>query len=411
LKRPPPSRFRRLWALAPGTIFLNHGSFGACPKAILDLQTGLRRQMEAEPVQFLWRRYEELLEPARRAVAQFVGASSKDLVFVTNATTGVNSVMRSLRFKAGDEILTTSHDYNACRNVLAEVAARSGARLVVASVPFPLASEDEVVEAVLGCVTARTRLAMIDHVTSNTALIFPIARLVQELEARSVDTLVDGAHAAGMLPLDLNQLGAAYYTANLHKWTCAPKGAAFLWAREDKQDGLQPAVISHGNNRPRAGFTRFQDRFDWAGTFDVTPWLCVPHAIDFMGSLLNGGWPELRKHNHDLVIKARGLLGEMLDVTAPCPETMLGSMATLPLPEKFQRRPVHGKTAHLAHKVDSPLPKIDHEQLRLYDQYGVEVPLMRIGEPVRRCFRISAQVYNTIHEYEHFGKALLDLEA
>jgi isopenicillin-N epimerase len=300
-----PSRFRALWGLAPGTVFLNHGSFGACPRAVLDFQSELRRRMEAEPVQFLWRRYEELLEPARVSAARFVGASPKDFVFTTNATAGVNSVIRSLELKPGDEILTTSHDYNACRNVLIESARRARARVVVAEIPFPLRAEDQVVEAILKSVTRRTRLAMIDHVTSNTALVLPVARLVRELHERGVDALVDGAHAPGMVPLDLNQLGAAYYTANLHKWTCAPKGAAFLWVRQDKQDAVQPAVISHGNNRPRPGFTPFQDRFDWTGTFDLTAWLCVPPAIQFMGKLLTGGWSALRKRNHELAVKAR----------------------------------------------------------------------------------------------------------
>src|SRR6267143_4835913 len=298
--RPPLSKFRRFWALAPGTVFLNHGSFGACPKPILKLQTELRRQMEAQPVQFLWRRYEERLEPARIELAKFLGTRSRDVVFVTNATTAVNAVVRSMQLRRGDELLTTNQDYNACHNVLVEAAHRIGARLKVARVPFPSKGEDEIVEAVLKAVRPRTRLAMIDHVTSDTALVFPVARIIRELEAGDVDTLIDGAHAPGMLPVDLAKLRPAYYTGNLHKWVCAPKGAAFLWTREDKQQNLQPSVISHGNNRPRPGFTAYQDRFDWAGTFDPTAWLCVPEALCWMGNLLPGGWHELRKRNHEL---------------------------------------------------------------------------------------------------------------
>ena len=302
---PPQSRLRRHWTLAPDVAFLNHGSFGACPKPILELQASLRLQMEAEPVQFLWRRYEERLELARRQVAKFVGCRPQDLVFVTNATTGVNAVVRSLKLRPGDEILTTNHDYNACHNVLVEAARQAGARLVVAQVPFPLGSADEVLEAVVGAVTRRTRLALLDHVTSNTGLVFPVAQLIRELEERGVDTLVDGAHAPGMLPLNLSRLGAAYYTANLHKWTCAPKGAAFLWVREDKQREMQPAVISHGNNTPRPGYSAFQDRFDWAGTFDPSAWLCAGEAIRWLGELLPGGWRELRERNHRLAVEAR----------------------------------------------------------------------------------------------------------
>ena len=199
---PVASHFRKLWALDPGITFLNHGSFGACPKPVLALQAGLRREMEAEPVQFLWRRYEERLESARQSLAKFLGAKSKDVVFTANATTGINAVIRSLRFKPGDELLTTSVDYNACRNVLREAAAQSGAKLVVAPVPFPVRNEDAIVEAVLDRVTAKTRFAMIDHVTSDTGMILPVARLIRELETRLVDTLVDGAHAPAVYLLE-----------------------------------------------------------------------------------------------------------------------------------------------------------------------------------------------------------------
>lgn len=348
--------------------------------------------MEAEPVQFLWRRYEERLEPARQGLARFLGAAARDLVFVTNATTGVNAVVRSLRLRRGDELLTTNHDYNACHNVVAEAAHRAGAALVVAEVPFPLRSADEIVESVVRAVTPRTRLAMIDHVTSNTALVFPVARIVAELDSRGVDVLVDGAHAPGMLPLNLGRLQPAYYTGNLHKWVCAPKGAAFLWVREDKQAELQPAVISHGNNTPRPGYSAFQDRFDWAGTFDPSAWMCVGAALDWMGRVLPGGWPAVRRANHKLAVDARRLLCARLGITTPCPDNLLGAMATLPLPERFQGLARNGK--------------IDAEQLGLYDRFGVEVPFVRIGKPERRYFRISAQLYNAQGDYEYLAEVL-----
>jgi isopenicillin-N epimerase len=389
---PKPNRFRRFWELKPGTVFLNHGSFGACPKPVLALQVELRRELEAEPVQFLWRRYEERLEPARRALAKFVGAPAKDIVFTTNATTGVNAVLRSLKLKRGDELLTTNVDYNACRNVLNEVVRQTGAKLVVAEIPFPLQSAAQITEAILEAVTKRTRLALLDHVTSNTALVLPLRDIIRALEAYGVETLVDGAHAPGMLPLNLRELRPTYYAANLHKWGCAPKGAAFLYVRPDCQKQLQPAVISHGNNRTRPGFTPFQDRFDWAGTFDPTAWLCVPEAIRWMGQLLPGGWKELREQNHQLAIQARKILCDRLEVTPPCPEDLLGSMATIQLPPRFQNRKASGK--------------IDREQLALYDRFGIEVPLSRFGTPAQRWLRVSAQIYNSPAEYEYLADAL-----
>ena len=391
------SPLRKFWALDPKVTFLNHGSFGACPKPILKLQAELRREMEAEPVQFLWQRFEERLEPSRKVLAKFLGARSKDLVVTTNATTGVNAVVRSLKFRPGDELLTTSLDYNACRNVLNETAARSGAKVVVAPVPFPVRTEDEIVEAVLKAVSKKTRLALIDHVTSDTGMVLPVERLVRELEARGVDTLVDGAHAPGMVPLNLTRLRPAYYTGNLHKWVCAPKGAAFLWVREDLQAGIQPPVISHGNNRTRPGFTEFQDRFDWCGTFDPTAWFCVGEAIRWMGSVLPGGWSDVRRRNHSLVVKARRLLCQRLDVAAPCPESMLGSMATLPLPTGLQGTPP-GK-----HRIDA-------DQSRLFGEFGIEVPFNRIGQPAVRHFRISAQLYNTLTDYEKLAEAMATLK-
>jgi len=389
---PKPSPFRKYWGLASKTVFLNHGSFGACPKAVLGAQAEFIRRMEAEPIEFLWRRYEEPLGRARNALAKFVGTRAKDLVFVPNATSAVNAVVRSLELRAGDELLTTSHDYNACRNVLIEAARPATAKVVIADVPFPVKTQEEIVDAITSAVTKRTRLAMIDHVTSHTALIFPIERIIRELEARGVDTLVDGAHAPGMIPVNITRLRPAYYTGNLHKWVCAPKGAAFLWAREDKQEELQPAIISHGNNVPRPGYTRFQDRFDWAGTMDPSAKFSVPDAIDCIGKLLPGGWREVRQRNHELAVKARQILCERLGTELVCPENMLGSMATVRLPEKFQGRLLKGR--------------FEEEQVKLYREFGIEVPFLRIGTPRVRYIRVSAQLYNTLEEYEYLAEAI-----
>ena len=248
-----PSPHAALWPLERGLAFLNHGSFGACPTEVLRHQSALRAEMEAEPVRFLSRELDDRLDAARTALAAFVGAAPEDLAFVTNATSGVNAVLRSLPLGPDDELLTTDHAYKACWNTLEFVAERARARVVVAPIPFPLSSPDEVVGAVLSRVTARTRLALLDHVTSPTALILPIERLIAELGRRGIDVLVDGAHAPGMLPLDLGALGAAYYSGNCHKWLCAPKGSAFLWVRRDRR---QRGPAAHHQPRRRGDASR-----------------------------------------------------------------------------------------------------------------------------------------------------------
>ena len=387
------ARWRGLWRLDPALAFLNHGSFGACPEHLLTEQQRWRERIERQPVQFFVRDLGALLDTARAELATFIGAEAEDLAFVPNATAAVNAVLRSLRFAQGDELLTTDHAYNAVRNAIDFVADRAGARLVVARVPFPLSSEDDVLEHVLDAVTPRTRLAVLDHVTSPTALLFPIRRLVEALEQRGIDTLVDGAHAPGMLPLDLHAIGSAYYTGNCHKWLCAPKGAAFLHVRRDRQELIRPLSISHGANLQRPGRSRYLLEFDWTGTDDPSPYLCIPSAIRFLGGLLPGGWPELRERNCELARAARRRLCRRLGVAEPCPEAMLGSMATIALPDGSAEPPA------------SPLYG-DPLQSILLERHRIEVPIFPWPAPPRRWVRISAHLYNTLDEYGRLAEAL-----
>jgi isopenicillin-N epimerase len=219
---------RRLWMLERGVVFLNHGSFGSCPRPVLEFQKQIRVRMERQPIRFFVRELEGLLDQARADLARFLDADPDDLVFVPNATAGVNTVLRALPFKAGDELLVTDHEYNACRNALNFAGGCSGATVVEAPVPFPVKSAEQIRQAVLSRVTGRTRLALLDHVTSQTGLVLRIGQLVRDLGGRGVEVLVDGAHAPGMVPLSLREVGAAHYTGNCHKWLCAPKGAGFL---------------------------------------------------------------------------------------------------------------------------------------------------------------------------------------
>ena len=324
---------RDAWRLDDSTHFLNHGSFGATPRVVLERQRELRDQLEAEPVRFMVRELEPLLDAARNRLADFVVARAADLAFVTNATTGVNAVLRSLDFQPGDELLTTNHGYNACTNVLRFVAERTGVKVVIAPVPFPASSAEVLAHAVLAGVTGRTRLVLLDQITSPTALVFPIARLVRELEGRGIPVLVDAAHAPGQVALALDETGASFTTGNLHKWVCAPKGAAFLHVRADWQARIRPAVISHGANSTRKDRSRFQLEFDWVGTQDPTAALCVPAAIDFMGSLVAGGWPALMALNQADAIAARSRLLEVVGGPPPCPPELLGAMASVVVPD------------------------------------------------------------------------------
>jgi isopenicillin-N epimerase len=388
------------WCLDPAIAMLNHGSFGSCPRPVLELQDRLRERMEQRPVPFLVRDVQPLLDESRRTLAALLGARPENLVFVANVTAGVNAVLRSLRFSPGDELLITDHGYNACSNVVRYVARREGAKAVVAEVPIPIESPEQVVGAVLACVTSRTRLAILDHVTSPTAVVFPMEELVRRLAERGVDTLVDGAHAPGMLPLDLERLGAAYYSGNCHKWLCAPKGAGFLYVRPDRQEDLQPPVISHGYNQPRTGFTPFQDAFDWQGTDDPTAWLCVGESIRFVSGLVPGGITGLMKRNRELAIAARRMLCKRLALEPVCSEAMLGSMAAFKLPD------VPAVTAVADPAAPVPLPRLGRE---LGERYSIELPVYYWLARPQVILRISAQIYNNLGEYERLGEALADL--
>ncbi len=325
-------------------------------------------------------------------LAAFVGADADDLAFVANATGGVNAVLRSLRLSDGDELLTTDHAYQACRNTLDYVAERTGARVVVAAIPFPVASPRAIIDAVLAKATPRTRLALLDHITSPTGLILPIERLVAELAGRGIETLVDGAHAPGMVPLDLRALGAAYYSGNCHKWLCTPKGSAFLWVRRDRQADVHPLTISHGAKGERPGRSRFRLEFDWTGTQDPTAWLTVPMAIDYLGGLVPGGWPALMARNRALALEARRLICAAIGIPPACPDAMIGSLASMILPDSV--------TTDARWRVRDPI------QGRLFDAWGIEVPIMRWPAPPRRLIRISAQLYNSADQYARLAEAL-----
>jgi isopenicillin-N epimerase len=326
--------------------------------------------------------------------------------------------VKSLDFGPGDEILATDHEYNASLNAMAAVAARTGARLVVAHVPFPVTSADDVVEAILASASPRTRLAVISHITSPTALIFPIERIVRELAERGIDALVDGAHAPGMVRLDLTALGAAYYTGNAHKWLCAPKGSGFLHVRRDRQDRIHPLLTSHGANKLRGSRSLFRLEFDWTGTSDPTAYLCIPAAIDFIGSLLPGGWPQAMAANRELVLIGRQRLLDALghgasSSKALVPDDMIGSLSALELPTDLP-------PAAVEMPADAPAGStypLDPMHDELLHGHSIEVPVYTWphtptpGVRRLRLLRISAQLYNQESDYERLAAALTELQS
>lgn len=399
------------WLIDPDVTFLTHGTFGSCPRPILELQTRLREQLERQPLHFLDDELEERLDTARAGLARFLGAQPLDVAFVPNATTGVNTVLRSIDLRPGDEILVTDHEYNACLNAARAVAAAAGASVVTARVPFPLTSPDEVVDAIVGKATPKTRLAMLSHVTSPTALVFPVARISAALKERGIEVLIDGAHSPGQVAIDLGELeraGVTYYSGNGHKWICSPKGSGFLWVRRDRQSIIQPLVVSHAANAGRTDRTYFIQSADWTGTLDPTPYMCMPAAIDYMGGLLPGGWPALMARNHGLVVQARELLCRTLGTAPLAPEEMLGSMAAVQIPDGVEPGPPAAEPAAPANATygQDPLRPLLIQREHIEVPVFLWPPVPQAERPTLRLLRVSAQVYNSLADYERLAQAL-----
>ena len=391
------NQWQQYWGLDPQITFLNHGSHGACPLAVLAVQQQLRTQLEQEPVRFFMREFEGLLEEARSHLCHFIHADPTDVVFVPNATTGVNTVLNSLAVTGNldqdSELLTTDHEYNACRNALEYLADRTGSKIVLAKIPFPVTDPQEINQAIIAAITPKTKLVLIDHVTSQTALIMPIAELITYLNQLGIPSLIDGAHAPGMVDLNLGELGATYYTGNCHKWMCTPKGAAFLYVQRNVQSNLRPLVISHGANSPRTDKSRFHLEFDWVGTGDPTAYFCIPEAIDFLEKIY--GWEKLKQDNRSQALAARKVIAESLGVELPCPDSMIGSMAVIPLPDSFPTL--------------APGQLIPPVQEKLFHQYAIEVPIVPWTGNPKQMVRISAQIYNTPDQYQYLATALQNL--
>jgi isopenicillin-N epimerase len=380
------------WLLDPAVAYLNHGTVGATPRRVLDKQDEWRARIERQPAAALAREIVPLmgakprppgaLRAAADEVAAFLGApgfGGEDLVFVDNATAGVTAVLRSMALEAGDEIVVTDHTYGAVANVAGFVARRRGAVVRTAAIPFPAPGPEAVVAAVEAALTDKTRVAVIDHVSSDTALVMPVAEIAAACRARGIQVLVDGAHAPGAVPVDIASLGVDWYTANMHKWAMAPRPCGVLWAAPGRQDELHPPVVSWWLDQ---GMTA---EFDWVGTRDPTPWLVAPDGIAFMADL---GLQAMRDHNHDLVLEAARMLSAHWDTPFATNPEMIGTMASLVLPESLG-----GGEAEADALRDA-----------LWLEDRIEVHMAR--RDGRLWVRLSAQVYNELADYERLAVAV-----
>lgn len=387
------------WDFDPSIIYLTHGTYGACPRPVVAKRIELIRELEANPIAFLTREYESRIDAARNEVAAFLNADPEGTVVVPNATTGVATVLESLHLRPGDELLSGDHEYNATLNALGAVAERARARVLKVSFPLPIRHPEETVEALLSAVTPRTRLALVSHVTSPSGLVLPIETIVRELGRLGVDTLVDAAHAPGMVPVDVRALGAAYWTGNGHKWLCGPKSAGVLVVREDRRSGVLPLVTGHGRNDTRTERPILWREFDWPGTADPTAFLALPEALRVIGGLQPGGWPAHMATNQELARAGRRLLNERLGLDPIAPESMVGAMASVRLPGEMDEAASEVLTRALAteDRIEVPAGPFPVRAARPSPD----------DPPTSTLLRMSAQRYNELADYERLADALV----
>jgi isopenicillin-N epimerase len=380
LSNTAPALDRAEWLLDPRFTFLNHGSFGAAPRSVLAVQDGWRRHMETHPGEF-FARLPVLLRDTADGLASFLGGMGRDYAFVDNASAGCNAVLASLHLAPGDEILITDHVYPAVAMAVAHFTTGTGTRVIEAKVPFPVARSSEIVDAVAPALSSRTRLAIFDHITSDTAVIFPVRELTKLAHNVGAEVLIDGAHAPGMLDLNIPSIGADYYVGNCHKWLMGPKGSAFLWAAPSAQGMLHPLVISHGYGQ---GFT---EEFDWTGTRDPSAWLTIPAAIALHLKIGDG---TLRQRNIGLAREASDLLSTMLGSVRGTSDALTGSMATVRLP------------------FDGAATRSEAQRLRdaINARHQIDVAVTPFADSL--WLRVSAQAYNVIDDYRLLAEAVIN---
>lgn len=368
---------RELFLIDPDVTFLNHGSFGACPEPVFKKYQQWQRALELQPVEFLGRRYHDLISYALEQVGKYVGTSYENLVFVPNATTGLNVVARSLKLSPDDEILTTDHEYGALNLTWQYISRETGAKIVVQKLPDTFIDPMDVVEAIWAGVTPNTRFIFMSHITSVTALILPVEEICHRAREAGIITIIDGAHIPGHISLNLDEIGADFYSGNFHKWLCAPKGSALLYVAPEYHDWIDPLVISWGWD----GDSLFE-RTSYQGTNDIAAYLTVPAAIEFQKK---HDWDAIRHRCHNMVLDTTFRICAMFGITPVAMPRYIGQMAVAPLP------PCNLETV---------------KEL-LYDQYRVEVPITEHNG--RQFVRISVQGYNTQADLDQLLFALMEI--
>lgn len=381
------STLGELFLLRPDIIFLNHGSFGACPRPVFEAYQRWQRELETQPVEFLGRRFDDLMHTARTALAGFIKCNADDIVYVTNATVGLNIVARSLTFAPGDEILSTDHEYGALDRTWTFIAERTGAVYKRQPISVPLSTKNEFVETFWAGVTPRTRVIFLSHITSPTALIFPVQEICRRAREAGIITIIDGAHAVGQIPLDLSALGADFYSSNAHKWMMGAKGSAFLYVRREMQSAVEPLVVSWGWRPKKPGHSKFVQEQEWQGTRDIAAFLSVPAAIEFMRE---NNWEQVRAQCHEFARHARAAITELTGLEPPSPDS----------------------SEWYSQMVSLPLPDCNPELLkeRLYQEYNIEVPIVvHLAGKNRQWVRVSIQGYNTRDDVDALVTALGEL--
>ncbi len=385
------------WLIKKDLTFLNNGSFGSCPIPVLNYQQSLKMKMEEELVDFLLRHLEQNLDTNRNCLAQFLGCHGEQIAFIQNATTGVNAILRSLKFEPNENIIMTSHVYNACANVMEYIADNYQVEIKICDLEFPFEDVDQWVEEIISKVDSKSRIVLIDHITSPTAVINPVQKISSQVKNINPTTLVlvDGAHSPGQIPVNLESLNIDFYTGNLHKWMFTPKTSAFLYVKnEEKRIQIHPTTISHGANSKRTDRSKFHLEFDWIGTYDPTPHLCTQFCIEWIRDQVDGGWEALMIRNNKLALLGRKILCETLGVESPCPQEFIPAMATIPLPDQIA-----------GNSLTLPLMLPDLQEWLRSDR-KIEVPVTSLRNGDKIFIRISAQAYNCLEDYVLLAEAL-----